>query len=144
MRADNARRGWTRLGRGLATALARRSETPYARAQRRRERVRDTFLTARDEWRLLLEILIEGETRAVCPAATELEVETYTDELGEPRGRLISILTDEGSADKDEEAVTERISELLDEWSIVTDPDTTEIAFTLAVDVHGSTSDDRS
>ncbi len=128
MRADTLRRGWATLVR---RARGRRSETPYACAQRRREQVRDTFLTARDEWRLLLEILIEGETRAVCPAATELEVETFTDELGEPRGRLISILTDEGSADEDEEAVTERISELLDEWSIVADPDTTDIAFTL-------------
>ncbi|MEX5635579.1 hypothetical protein [Parafrankia sp. FMc2] len=131
MRADSTSQGWTRLGRGLRTALARRSETPYVRAQRRREQVRDAFLTARDEWRQLLEILIEGETRAVCPAATELEVETFTDELGEPRARLITIVTDEGSADEDEEAVLDRICELLDEWSIVANPDTTDIPFTL-------------
>jgi hypothetical protein len=119
------------LGRGLRTALVRRSETPYDRAQRRREQVRDAFLNARDEWRQLVEILIEAETRAVCPAATELEVEIYTDELGEPRARLVTIVTDEGSADEDEQAVTEQISELLDEWSIVADPDTTDITFSL-------------
>jgi len=131
MRADGARQGWARLGRGLRTVLARRSETPYDRAQRRREQVRDAFLDARDELRAVLEDLIEGETRAVCPAATDLDVEVYADELGEPRGRLIAVNTDEdeGVTGEQEDTVRDQLVELLDEWAVTANADSVNICF---------------
>ncbi|WP_096336104.1 hypothetical protein [Pseudofrankia asymbiotica] len=111
--------------------MGRWAETPYARAQRRREQVHDAFLDARDELRAVLEDLIEGETRAVCPAATDLDVEVYADELGEPRGRLIAVNTDEDEevTDEQEDTVRDQIVELLDEWAVTANADSVTICF---------------
>jgi hypothetical protein len=121
----------TQRGRARLTALAHRRETPYERARRRREQVRETFLDARDELRAVLEDLVEEQTRAVCPDATGLEVEVYNDELGEPRGRLLAVETDGAPTDEQHDAVTDRVSELLDEWATVANVDSTEIYFRL-------------
>jgi hypothetical protein len=105
----------------------RRCAPPDTRSLR--ERARDVFLDARDALRMVLEDEIEAETRAECPAASWLEVEVYTDELGEARARLIAVLTDDVTASDDLDAVAESISELLDEWATTANVDNTEIVF---------------
>jgi len=129
MPADSLRRGWTSLAERLRAARGRQAETPYTLAQRRHEQVRDAFLDARDALRAVLEDLIEGETRKACPAASDLDVEVYTDELGEPRGRLIAVNTEAGPVDEHEDEVREEIAELLDEWAVTANADSTNICF---------------
>jgi hypothetical protein len=114
--------------RSAQDLLVRRFEAPPD-AQTRREQAREAFFDARDALRIVLEDEIEAEARAECPAATDLDVEVYNDELGEPRGRLISVNTDAGTADDQHDAIAERIAELLDEWAVVADVDSTEIVF---------------
>jgi hypothetical protein len=90
---------------------------------------RSAFLDARDALRALLEDLIEVETRAVCPTATDLAVEVYSDELGGPRGRLITVNTVGPAGQQGADSVAERIADLLHEWATTADADSTEIVF---------------
>jgi hypothetical protein len=94
-----------------------------------RERAREAFLDARDALRAVLEDEIEAATRAECPAATDLDVEVYTDELGGPRGRLIAVNTDCGTADDKHHALVELLAELLDEWATTANVDSINIMF---------------
>ncbi|ABD11087.1 hypothetical protein ThrDRAFT_03676 [Frankia casuarinae] len=105
----------------------RRCAPPDTRSLR--ERARDVFLDARDALRMVLEDDIEAETRTECPAASELEVEVYTDELGEARARLITVLTDDGTADDARDVLAESLADLLDEWATTANADSTEIVF---------------
>ncbi len=102
---------------------------PPLDAQSPREQARKTFLDARDALRTVLEDEIEAETRAACPAATDLDVEVYHDELGETRGRLVAVNTAVGTADKQQDALAERLAELLDEWATVVEVASIEIVF---------------
>jgi hypothetical protein len=115
--------------RRVRAALSRRRETPHERTERRHQWARETFLDARDGLRAVLEDLIEDATRAVCPAATDVDVEVYTDELGEHRGRLIAVNTDTGTVPDDDEDEDDRIVELLDEWATTANTDSDNIYF---------------
>ncbi|WP_200931477.1 hypothetical protein [Frankia sp. R43] len=99
------------------------SDTPTSR-----ERAREVFLDARDALRAVLEDDIEAGTRATCPAATHLDVETYHDELDEPRGRLLRVHMDTGPADDHLGTLGEALADLLDEWATVANADS-EIVF---------------
>lgn len=97
--------------------------------QSRREQAREEFLDARDALRIVLEDDIEADTRAVCPAAENLQVEVYADELGEARARLIAVLTNGGTDDDARDALAESLGDLLDEWATTANVDSTEIVF---------------
>jgi len=117
--------------RGIRAAWASRGETPAARAERRREQARNAWLDARDILRAILEDQIEEATRVLCPDATDVDVEVYSDELGEPRGRLITVNTAAGGTAPDdvEDAVRDRLVDLLDEWATTANVDCTNICF---------------
>ncbi|WP_055752604.1 MULTISPECIES: hypothetical protein [Frankia] len=128
MRMRRSRDGRRRLD-PLRHLRARRCSPPDTRLPR--ERAREAFLDARDVLRIVLEDEIEAETRAACPVATDLDVEVYNDELGEPRGRLVAVNTDAGTADDERDALVELLAELLDEWATTANVDSTEIVFRL-------------
>ncbi len=113
----------------LVRRLKARQIAPPPDARSRREQAREAFWDARDVLRIVLEDEIETETRALCPAATDLDVEVYTDELGEPRGRLNAVNTHSGAADDHHDALVERLAEPLDEWATTANVDSTEIVF---------------
>lgn len=91
---------------------------------------REAFFDTRNVLRAVLEDLIEAETRAVHKTAADLTVEVYNDELAEPRGRLVTVNT-AGQADQPDDALAERIADLLDEWAVAADTDCTEIVFSV-------------
>ncbi|ABW11998.1 hypothetical protein Franean1_2568 [Parafrankia sp. EAN1pec] len=107
----------------------RRRCSPPPDTQSRREQAREEFLDARDALRIVLEDGIEADTRAVCPAAENLQVEVYADELGEARARLIAVLTDGSTDDDARDALAESLADLLDEWATTANVDSTEIVF---------------
>jgi hypothetical protein len=122
----------TREPARLRTRRLRRTrpvETPRQRAERRYEKAHEAFLDSRDDLRAVLEDLIEAETRALCPTATDLEVEVYFDKLNAYRARLIAVNADETRLHAREDLVREAIGELLGAWAETANLDSMNIYF---------------
>jgi len=126
MRSRHARRRHAAL---MPRLRALRSRRPGARLGRAYE----VFYDAREALRIVLEDEIEAGVRAVCPTATGLDVEVYSDELSELRGRLIAVNSCLDLGEEHHDALVYQLADalaaLLDDWAITASAVATEIGF---------------